>query len=60
MRTLPRLRRLSVDTAENAEMAEIRREVFRALTRLREATTKEFDTIAHLGSQAIDSYNETV
>ena len=34
-----------VDTVENAEMAEIKREVFRALTRLRAATTKEFDTI---------------
>ena len=40
--------------------AEIRREVIRASTCLREAAVMEFDTIAYLGSQAIDSYNETV
>ena len=37
-----------------------RREVFRALTRLHEATIKDFDTIAHLRTQVIDVYNETV
>ena len=35
-----------VDAVENAEVAEIKRAVFRALTRLRAATIKEFDTIA--------------
>ena len=34
-----------VDAVENAEVAEIKRAVFRALTRLRAATIKEFDTI---------------
>jgi len=33
-----------VDAVENAEVAEIKRAVFRALTRLRAATIKEFDT----------------
>merc|ERR1719451_258667 len=37
-----------VDAVENAEVAEIKRAVFRALTRLRAATIKEFDTIARL------------
>merc|ERR1719436_863734 len=32
-----------VDAVENAEVAEIKRAVFRALTRLRAATIKEFD-----------------
>ena len=41
---------------ENAEVAEIKRTVFRALTRLRAATIKEFDTIARLETQAIDAY----
>merc|ERR1712093_481688 len=35
-----------VDAVENAEVAEIKRAVFRALTRLRAATIKEFDTTA--------------
>ena len=35
-----------VDAVEDAEVAEIERAVFRALTRLRVATIKEFDTIA--------------
>lgn len=35
-----------VDAVENAEVAEIKRAVFRALTRLRAASVKEFDTIA--------------
>merc|ERR1719253_1448027 len=40
-----------VDAVENAEVAEIKRAVFRALTRLRAATIKEFDTIARLETQ---------
>ena len=44
-----------VDAVENAEGAEIKRAVFRALTRLRAATIKEFDTIARLETQAIDA-----
>jgi len=47
-----------VDAVENAEVAEIKRAVFRALTRLRAASIKEFDTIARLETQAIDSYND--
>jgi chromosome segregation ATPase len=47
-----------VDAVENAEVAEIKRTVFRALTRLRAATIKEFDTIARLETQAIDEYND--
>merc|ERR1719440_2658295 len=41
-----------VDAIENAEVAEIKRSVFRALTRLRAAEIKEFDTIARLETQA--------
>merc|ERR1719401_216212 len=47
-----------VDAVENAEVAEIKRAAFRALTRLRAATIKEFDTIAPLETQAIDAYND--
>merc|ERR1712242_561143 len=47
-----------VDAVENAEVAEIKRAVFRALTRLRAATIKEFDTMARLETQAIDAYND--
>eukprot|EP00933_Yihiella_yeosuensis_P034403 TRINITY_DN278_c0_g3_i1.p1 TRINITY_DN278_c0_g3~~TRINITY_DN278_c0_g3_i1.p1 ORF type:complete len:252 (+),score=69.51 TRINITY_DN278_c0_g3_i1:96-758(+) len=47
-----------VDAVENAEVAEIKRSVFRALTRLRAASIKEFDTIARLETQSIDSYND--
>jgi len=47
-----------VDAVENAEVAEIKRSVFRALTRLRAGTIKEFDTIARLETQAIDAYND--
>merc|ERR1719456_737476 len=47
-----------VDAVENAEVAEIKRAVFRALTRLRAATIKELDTIARLETQAIDAYND--
>ena len=39
---------------EHPEVAEIKRTVFRALTRLRAATIKEFDTIARLETQAIE------
>merc|ERR1719423_514123 len=47
-----------VDAVENAEVAEIKRAVFPALTRLRAAEIKEFDTIARLETQAIDEYND--
>lgn len=47
-----------VDAVENAEVAEIKRAVFRSLTRLRAATIKEFDTVARLETQAIDAYND--
>merc|ERR1719482_1614044 len=47
-----------VDAVENAEVAEIKRTVFRSLTRLRAATIKEFDTIARLETQSIDEYND--
>merc|ERR1719205_428592 len=47
-----------VDAVENAEVAEIKRVVFRALTRLRAAQIKEFDTISRLETQAIDAYND--
>merc|ERR1719291_148042 len=46
-----------VDAVESAEVAEIKRAVFRALTRLRAAQIKEFDSIARLEVQAIDDYN---
>jgi len=47
-----------VDAVENAEVAEVKRSVFRALTRLRAASIKEFDTIARLETQSIDEYND--
>eukprot|EP00933_Yihiella_yeosuensis_P034400 TRINITY_DN278_c0_g1_i3.p1 TRINITY_DN278_c0_g1~~TRINITY_DN278_c0_g1_i3.p1 ORF type:complete len:285 (+),score=142.14 TRINITY_DN278_c0_g1_i3:84-938(+) len=47
-----------VDAVENAEVAEIKRAVFRSLTRLRAASIKEFDTIARLETQSIDAYND--
>ncbi len=47
-----------VDAVENAEVAEIKRVVFRQLTKLRASTIKEFDTIARLETQAIDAYND--
>merc|ERR1719389_1477525 len=47
-----------VDAVENAEVAEIKRAGFRALTRLRAAEIKEFDTIARLETQALDEYND--
>ena len=39
------VKELQDHAVENAEVAEIKRAVFRALTRLRAATIKEFDTI---------------
>jgi len=47
-----------VDAIENAQVAEIKRSIFRSLTRLRAAEIKEFDTIARLETQAIDEYND--
>jgi len=47
-----------IDAIENAEVAELKRSVFRSLARLRAATMKEFDTIARLETQAIDEYND--
>ena len=48
-----------VNAVENAEVTEIIRAVFRALTRLRAAETKEFDTIARLETQITNENNET-
>ena len=48
-----------VNAVENAEVTEMKRAVFRALTRLRAAETKEFDTIARLETQVINENNET-
>ena len=47
-----------VDAVENAEVAEVKRTVFRALPQLRAATMKEFDNIARLKTQAIHAYND--
>ena len=47
-----------VDAVENAEVTEIKRAVFRALTRLRAATIREFEMIAGLETQAIDAHND--
>ena len=47
-----------VDAVENAEVTEIKRAVFRALTRLRAATIREFDMITGLETQAVDAYND--
>ena len=47
-----------MDAVEHLEVAEIKRTLFRALTRLRAATIKEFDTIARLETQVIDAYND--
>ena len=46
------------DAVENAEVTEIKRTVFRALTRFRAATIREFEMIAGLETQAIDAYND--
>ena len=45
-----------VNAVENTEFAEIKCAVFRAPTRLRAATIKEFDTTAQFVTQAIDAY----
>jgi len=47
-----------VDAFENAQLAEVKSTVFRALSRLRTAHIKEYDTIARLETQAIDAYND--
>uniref|UniRef100_A0A7R9ZWZ9 Uncharacterized protein n=1 Tax=Pyrodinium bahamense TaxID=73915 RepID=A0A7R9ZWZ9_9DINO len=47
-----------VDAVEAAEVAEIKRAVFRSLTRLRAAEIKEFDSLARLEAQSIDEYND--
>jgi len=47
-----------VDAVENAQVAEIKRAVFRALTKLRAAQIKEFDTVARIESQALDEFND--
>ena len=49
-----------VNAVENAEVTEIIRAVFRALTRLRAVETKEFDTIARLGTQITNDRDETL
>ena len=46
------------DTLVNAEVNEIIRAVFRALTRLRAVETKEFDMIAQLGTQITNEDND--
>ena len=55
----PRIQVTLVNAVENAEVTEIKRAVFCALTRLRATETKEFDTIARLETQITDEYNET-
>mmetsp|Transcript_20086 Transcript_20086/g.53858 ORF Transcript_20086/g.53858 Transcript_20086/m.53858 type:complete len:239 (+) Transcript_20086:94-810(+) len=47
-----------VDAVENAEVAEIKRAVFRALTRLRGAAITSFDGIARSQTGNIDEYNK--
>jgi len=48
-----------IDAIETAEVAEIKRAVFRSLARLRAAQLKEFDAIAKLEAQMIDEYNDS-
>ena len=48
-----------VNAVENTEVTEIIRAVFRALTLLRAAELKEFDTIARLETQTTVENNET-
>ena len=43
-----------VNAGENAEVTEVKRAVFCALTRLRARETKEFDAIARLEKQVIN------
>merc|ERR1740120_90920 len=47
-----------VDALENSEVAEIKRAVFRALTRLRASTIKDLDTLARMETQAIDAHHD--
>jgi len=47
-----------VDAMENAEVAEVKRTVYRTLTRLRSAQVKEYDTIARREIEAVDKYND--
>lgn len=47
-----------VDAMENAEVAEVKRTVYRTLTRLRSAQVKEFDWIARQQVEAVDEYND--
>ena len=48
-----------VNVVENAEVTEIKRSVFPALTRLRATETKEFDVIARLETLTTEENNET-
>ena len=43
-----------VNAVEKAEVTEVKRAVFRALTRLRARETREFDAIARLEKQVIN------
>mmetsp|Transcript_75964 Transcript_75964/g.235208 ORF Transcript_75964/g.235208 Transcript_75964/m.235208 type:complete len:296 (-) Transcript_75964:161-1048(-) len=47
-----------VDALENAQVAEIKRSVFRSLGRMRFAQIKEYDTIAKLQTDNVDQYND--
>mmetsp|Transcript_107102 Transcript_107102/g.218480 ORF Transcript_107102/g.218480 Transcript_107102/m.218480 type:complete len:108 (+) Transcript_107102:2-325(+) len=47
-----------VDAVENAEVAEIKRAVFRALTRLRGAAITSFDGVARSQTGNIDQYSK--
>mmetsp|Transcript_19504 Transcript_19504/g.61355 ORF Transcript_19504/g.61355 Transcript_19504/m.61355 type:complete len:338 (+) Transcript_19504:1099-2112(+) len=47
-----------VDAVENAQVAEIKRAVFRSMGRLRYAQIKEYDTIARIQTENIDDYND--
>ena len=47
-----------MDEVKNADVAVIERAVFRALTRWRAATINGFDTIARLGTPAIDACSD--
>eukprot|EP00421_Protoceratium_reticulatum_P029859 CAMPEP_0168463368 /NCGR_PEP_ID=MMETSP0228-20121227/55018_1 /TAXON_ID=133427 /ORGANISM="Protoceratium reticulatum, Strain CCCM 535 (=CCMP 1889)" /LENGTH=664 /DNA_ID=CAMNT_0008478819 /DNA_START=104 /DNA_END=2100 /DNA_ORIENTATION=+ len=47
-----------VDAIEDAQVSQIKVSIFRALTRLRAAQIKEFDTIARIESTSIDDFND--
>jgi len=47
-----------VDAIENSMVAEMKRSIFRSLSRLRAAEIKEFDTIARLETKAFDEFND--